>query len=108
MITLNLDMKNNNPVSVDIAGMDYKLFANANQIGTGCLSEGQNIRIKAGESTKLELPLHVSGLGLLSTAIDMLSSKEMEYRINGHIILNTMIGKINYPLDIRGKELSVF
>ena len=106
-LILVLEMKNNNPIALDVDALDYELFANDNKVGTGNLQEGQKIRVESGQSTKFEIPLQVSGLGVLSAALEMLASNNIEYHIKGTIVLNTMFGKISYPLDIKKEGVAV-
>lgn len=107
-LILVLELKNNNPVALDIDTLDYELFANANKIGTGNLEPGQKIYVESGQSTKFELPLQVSGLGVLSTVLEMLASnKDVEYHVKGNIVFNTLLGKISYPLDLKEKGVTV-
>lgn len=106
-LILVLELENKNPVAVDIDALDYELYGNANKFGTGNLQEGEKIRVESGKSTKLELTVQVSGLGVLSTALEMLASNNIEYHVKGYIDFNTMLGKISYPFDIKKEGVTV-
>ena len=100
-LKLDFEIKVNNPNNID-ATLDkftYTFYANETDVFSG--TTGKRIQIPSGKSkiftTTITLEYNKIGQALV-TAMKL---KKAEYKVKAKAYINTIIGEISYPVEIR-------
>jgi len=106
-ITLILSIDNRNIIPFTINSMDIELSVNSKEVAKGRLPETHKVKIGPRKKEEIQLPLDISFASLSTMLGSILVSDEIRYRAKGEVVLDTFIGKINYPVDVEGVDLPV-
>lgn len=91
-----LNVVNPNNIDFDVKNLKYQLDINSKTITSGTMKE--KVIVKAKETTVVTLPIKISYKDILSSAMMLLQSDGMPYRVKG----STEIGPFTIPFDDDG------
>jgi hypothetical protein len=103
-VALVLVFRNRNPLAVTIASLDFNLAVNSRHVASGSFKPERSIRIEAGNSAEIVVPLNVSAGGLMDGALEALISRNLEYTLGGQTELDTFVGRVTLPYRFEGSN----
>ena len=97
---LELLVKNQNPIGLSLAGLEYQLDLAEKQLATGRNDNGLNIA--ANGDSPVSIPIWVSYQDVLSIYEAVKGQDQAPYKISGKAEISTPIGKIPVPFSLAG------
>lgn len=76
-----LKVENPNGLDLTIEDLDYKIFLNEKELATQ--NTFQKTTVPAGGKSEVVLPMKVATTALWSSALSLLETREMKYRVEG-------------------------
>lgn len=89
-------VENPNGIDFDVKNLKYQLDVNDKTITSGTMKE--KVIVKAKQTTTVTLPIKISYKDIIGSALLLLDSKGMPYRVKG----STEIGPFTIPFDDDG------
>jgi len=96
-----LAIDNPNPIGLSLAEMDYELELNNEPFLSGKSNEKMEVTASGKSHCKVPLSLKYDDLNRVYNSIR--NQDEVPYRLKGQVKLDTPIGAIPVPYDVRGK-----
>ncbi len=100
-LAAKLAIDNPNPIGLSLAGMDYALELNGEPFFSGESNEGMNIAASGKSHIKVPIALKYEQLNKVYNSLK--GQDEFPYRLSGQVKLNTPIGSLPIPYDLKGK-----
>ncbi len=91
-----LKVANPNNIDFDVKNLKYQLDINSKTITSGTMKD--KVVVKKKETTVVTLPIRISYKDIISSALMLLDSQGMPYRVKG----STEIGPFTIPFDDNG------
>lgn len=93
----NFDVRNPNPLGLNLSKVTYALALNQHPLASGDLNQG--IALPARGSAPLEIPLSLNFKDLLAAAADLGRSPKLPYQLAGKVY----VGPLAIPYDVKGE-----
>lgn len=100
-LILELDVQNPNRFDLTIQSLQYKLFLNEREIGSGRLEK--EVRIPADSAARVQAPVTAGFKNWNESLRAVIADKDIPYRIEGEANVRTIFGSITYPFSRGGK-----
>jgi len=101
-LAVDVNILNDNPVSVNLSGFDYEFEINNNPFLSGQQEYG--FSIAAMERTTLQIPVTVNFQDLYNTVSSLLKEDQASYRMAGGVSLDVpVLGSLRVPFSKRGE-----
>ena len=101
-MTFRFLLENDNPFTIDVAGLTYSIALGGIDFAGGTSRSLPNA--KAENSAVFELPLQADFVRLGASAYQLLSGNDSSYRLNGSLELDTgALGRLSIPLEQEGR-----
>ncbi len=97
-----LSLKNDNFFPVAVHSFHFNFFLNGEKIGKGTLSPEEGRRIGPFEKVEITCPISISASSLVSSAGNVLSSAQLQYRVQGEAVVTILVGKFTFAVDVKG------
>jgi len=96
-----LEIDNPNPIGLSLDGLDYNLELAGNSFFSGESNEGLNVKASGKSFAKVPIALKYDDLKKVYDSLK--NEDEVPYRLSGQVKLNTPIGSLPIPYDVKGK-----
>lgn len=93
-----LKVTNPNPITARLDRLDYQVFLEGGQVGTGSMT--QDFAVAAGASKELVLPVHIPYQGLPEAGLQAIQARRAAMRVAGTSHLSTPLGALSYPVEV--------
>jgi LEA14-like dessication related protein len=100
-LKLDFEIKVNNPNNID-ATLDkftYTFYANETDVFSG--TTGKRIQIPSGKSKIFTTTITLEYNKIEQALVTAMKLKKAEYKVKAKAYINTIIGEISYPVEIR-------
>ncbi len=100
-LKLDFKIKVNNPNNVDatLDKLSYTFFANDTDVFSG--TTGKGIKIPSGKSKNFTTTITLEYTKIGQALVTAMKLKKAEYKVIAKAYINTIIGEISYPVEIR-------
>jgi LEA14-like dessication related protein len=98
---VTIGVHNPNEVETIVDRLDFDFFFNQKQV-----FHGQNrarLTVPAGETRDLNLDLTADYLDVASVAKDLRTRTFKDYRLKGKVMLDTIVGTFDFPVELSGQ-----
>ncbi len=100
-LLVHVGVQNPNPSDVVVDRLEFELFTGDNKVAEGKHSE--NITVAAGDKGVVKLEVATTPAQLGTTLMQaLMSGGGVDYRVEGIVYLDTILGEIPYPINIEG------
>ena len=100
-LIVHVGVKNPNPSDVVVDRLDFELFTGNDKVAEG--KHLENVVIPAGERKVVKLDVKTSTSQVGNTLLRaLMSGGAVDYRVEGIVYLDTILGEIPYPIKIEG------
>lgn len=100
-LVLDLDVQNPNRFDLTIQSLQYKLFLNEREIGSGRLEK--EVGIPADSVVRVQAPVVAGFKNWNESLRAVIADKDIPYRIEGEANVRTIFGVKKYPFSKGGK-----
>jgi LEA14-like dessication related protein len=97
---LDLAVTNNNSYTINYGALEYVVGTAQGRLFSGRKDDGG--ALKAGETSTLTLPVTVKFADLMKFANNFRPGADVEYTLDGSMVLNSPLGAIKLPLHDKG------
>ena len=100
-LLVHVGVKNPNTSDVVVDRLEFELFTGASKVADG--KHQENVTIPAGEDRVVKLDVTTTPGQVGSTLMKaLMSGGSVDYRVQGIVYLDTILGEIPYPVNIEG------
>ncbi|MEQ9364150.1 MAG: LEA type 2 family protein [Leptospirales bacterium] len=100
-LLVHVGIQNPNPSDVVVDRLTFELFTGDNKVADGKHTE--NIIVPAGERRSIKIDVTTTPNQLGNTLVQaLMSNGDVDYRVEGIVYLDTILGEIPYPVNIEG------
>lgn len=100
-LLVHVGVQNPNPSEVVVDRLEFELFTGENKVADGKHSE--NLTVPAGEKRVIKIEVATTPSQLGNTLLKaLMSGGGVDYRVEGTVYLDTILGEIPYPVSIEG------
>ncbi len=101
-LEFTLDVKNPNPIPIQLAGLDYKFLVNGQQLLAGEQREG--VKIAANQTSQVKLPLVLKFADIFESVKNLSNSKTLDYSIKTDALIDLpLMGITRVPAEKTGQ-----
>jgi len=98
---VGIEVQNPNHFDLKIRSLEYAIFLNDNQVGTGRLEKA--VRIAKSSSARVEVPLQADFRKKGNLLESILLGQPLRYKIEGVVILDAVLGSATVPFSQSGE-----